>query len=126
MAIVELDVNQWAEQQFGACQLGDKRRTRRAVSAAAQFAADPSGSTTRQTESWSDCKAVYRLMDQQQVTFRALAEPHWKQTRDQTCGHFLRFIRDLRARTHTPGVPVPLLCCRTVVTPRTPRASAYR
>lgn len=89
MAILELDVNQWAEQQFGKCQLGDKRRTTRAVLAAAQFAADPSGSTTRQTESWSDCKAVYRLMDQRQVTFRALAEPHWKQTRDQTHGHFL-------------------------------------
>jgi len=89
MAIVELDVNRWAEQQFGTCRLGDKRRTRRAVIAAAQFAADPSGSTTRQTESWSDCKAVYRLMDQRQVTFRALTEPHWKQTRQQTCGHFL-------------------------------------
>jgi hypothetical protein len=89
MAILELDVNRWAEGQFGACQLGDKRRTSRAVSAAAQFAADPSGSTTRQTESWDDCKAVYRLMDQQEVTFRALAEPHWKLTRARTCGHFL-------------------------------------
>lgn len=89
MAIFELDVNQWAEQQFGDCQLGDKRRTRRAVSAAAQFAADPSGSTTRQTESWSDCRAVYRLMDQEDVTFQALAEPHWKLTRAQTSGHFL-------------------------------------
>jgi len=89
MAILELDVNRWAEQQFGACQLGDKRRTKRAVRAAAQFAADPSGSTTRQTESWDDCRAVYRLMDQKQVTFRALAEPHWKRTRAQTGGHFL-------------------------------------
>ena len=89
MAILELDVNRWAEQQFGVCQLGDKRRAKRAVRAAAQFAADPSGSTTRQTESWDDCKAVYRLMDQEQVTFRTLAEPHWKRTRAQTCGHFL-------------------------------------
>ena len=28
---VELDVQAWAEQQFGACDLGDERRTRRAV-----------------------------------------------------------------------------------------------
>ncbi len=68
MAILELDVNRWAEQQFGACQLGDKRRTRRAVRAAAQFAADPSGSTTRQTESWNDCRGVYRLIDQDDVS----------------------------------------------------------
>lgn len=89
MTSLELDVNQWAEAQFGSCQLGDRRRTRRAVKAAAQFAADPSGSTTRQTEAWSDCKAVYRLMKKKEVTFRALAEPHWKQTRAQTSGHFL-------------------------------------
>jgi hypothetical protein len=89
MAILELDLNRWAEEQFGACQLGDKRRTKRAVLAAAQFAADPSGSTTQQTESWSDCRAVYRLMDQEDVTFQALAEPHWKRTLAQTSGHFL-------------------------------------
>lgn len=89
MAILELDVNRWAEEQFGACELGDKRRTRRAVWAAGRFAADPSGSTTQQTESWNDCKAVYRLMDQEEVTFQALAEPHWRRTRAQTSGHFL-------------------------------------
>src|SRR3972149_6805817 len=89
MALLELDVNRWAGQQFGTCQWGDKRRTRRAVRAAAQFSADPSGSTTRQTESWGDCKAVYGLMRQKKVTFRALAEPHWKRTRAQTSGDFL-------------------------------------
>jgi len=89
MDLLELHVNRWAEQQFGSCQLGDKRRTQRAVVAAVQFAADPSGSTTRQTESWGECKAVYRLMDREEVTFRALAEPHWKRTRAQTRGHYL-------------------------------------
>jgi hypothetical protein len=108
MALLELDVNRWAEQQFGACQLGDKRRTRRAVHAAAQFAADPSGSTTRQTESWCDCKAVYHLMDQEEVTFRALAEPHWKRTRAQTSGHFLLLgdttTVDFSSRRHVEGL----------------------
>ena len=72
MTCLELDVNRRAEVQFGSCQLGDQRRTRRAVKVAAQFAADPSASTTRQTESWAGCKAVYRLMDNEDVTFRAL------------------------------------------------------
>lgn len=89
MACLELDVNRWAQGQFGECSLGDQRRTRRVVKVAAQFASDPSGSTTRQTESWADCKAVYRLMDQQDVTFDALAEPHWRQTCAQTSGHYL-------------------------------------
>lgn len=89
MTLLELDVNRWAEQQFGECELGDQRRTRRAVQVAAEFAADPSGSTTRQTETWGDCKAAYRLMDQKDVTFRAMAEPHWRHTRAQTSGHFL-------------------------------------
>ena len=89
MTLLELDVNRWAEQQFGECELGDKRRTQRAVKVAGQFAADPSASTTRQTESWADCKAVYRLMNEEDVTFRALAEPHWRQTRARTSGHYL-------------------------------------
>jgi hypothetical protein len=56
---------------------------------AAQFAAHPSGSTPEQTESWSDCKAAYALLNSEEVTFSALAEPHWKQTKAQTSGHFL-------------------------------------
>ncbi len=89
MTLLELDVNRWAEEQFGQCDLGDQRRTQRAVQVAAQFAADPSGTTTRQTETWGDCKAAYRLMDQKDVTFHAMAEPHWRHTRAQTSGHFL-------------------------------------
>jgi hypothetical protein len=89
MTLLELDVHRWAEEQFGECALGDQRRTRRAVQVAAEFAADPSGSTTRQTETWGDCKAAYRLMDQEDVTFRAMAEPHWRHTRARASGHVL-------------------------------------
>ena len=53
----------WAEQNFGDCELGDARRTRRLVQIAEQAAARPDGSTPDQTECWGDCKAVYRLMD---------------------------------------------------------------
>lgn len=86
---VELDVDVWAEQQFGACELGDARRTRRAVQTAAQFAADSSGTTPEQTETWGDCKAAYRLFDNPHVTFAGLAGPHWEQTRARTSGHYL-------------------------------------
>lgn len=84
-----LEAERWARQQFGACQLGDQRRTKRAVEFAAQIAVDPSGSTPRQTQSWSDCKAAYRLLDCPDVTFSALVTPHCETTRARTGGHWL-------------------------------------
>ncbi|WP_425614706.1 IS4 family transposase [Anatilimnocola sp. NA78] len=86
---VELDVEAWAEQQFGRCDLGDARRTRRIVRTAALCAADPSGTTPEQTETWEDCKAAYRLFDTKAVTFAGIAGPHWEQTRARTSGHYL-------------------------------------
>jgi hypothetical protein len=56
---------------------------------ATQFAANPSGSTPEQTESWKDCKATYRLLDNAEVSFTALGSPHWKQSMRQESGHFL-------------------------------------
>jgi hypothetical protein len=48
---------------------------------AAQVAAKPDASTPKQTECWADCKAAYRLFDQEDVTFDALIAPHCAQTR---------------------------------------------
>lgn len=87
--VVELVVQTWAEQQFGECELGDARRTARAVTTGALFAAHPDGSTPEQTEDWGNCKATYGLLNCADVTFQALAEPHWKQTRSRTEGHYL-------------------------------------
>lgn len=81
-----LDAAQWAETQFGSCQLGDVRRTRRAVKVATQFALSPDASTPQQIEVWSDLKAAYRLFDQQEVSFRSLVESHWQQTRRVATG----------------------------------------
>ena len=89
MSTLELDVNVWAEQEFGQCDLGDRRRTRRAVQAAAQFAANPNGSTPKQTESWSDCEAAYRLFHEEDVTFAALTAPHFRRVRARKEGHYL-------------------------------------
>lgn len=86
MISLELDPRRWAEQQFGGCDLGDARRTRRAVEFAAQIAVDPDASTPTQAEEWSDLKAAYRLIDSSAVTFQALAEPHWKKTRSAAKG----------------------------------------
>ena len=81
---VVLDTVKWAQQQFGACDLGDVRRTRRLVKFASQVAADPDATTPGQTEQWSDLKAAYRLIDHDRVTFDTVGDSHWRQTR--RCG----------------------------------------
>ena len=76
-------VSEWAQVNFGACDLGDKRRTNRLINVAAQFAKNPSASLPNQLDHWSDLKAAYRFFDCEQVTFEAIARPHWTRTRTQ-------------------------------------------
>jgi hypothetical protein len=76
----QLDTAQWAREQFGDCQLGDARRTKRLIQVAEQVANHPSGSFPKQMKDWGDLKAAYRLFDQDDVTFQAVASPHWKRT----------------------------------------------
>lgn len=72
---------EWAQMEFSACELGDQRRTDRLVKSAAQVLARPDGSTPDQIEAWSDCKAFYRLMDCEDVSFEAITAPHYERTR---------------------------------------------
>lgn len=74
----------WAHQQFGDCELGDVRRTRRLVKFAQQVCHKPSQNTPMQTQTWGDCKAAYRLMSREEVTFEAITSPHYQLTRDQS------------------------------------------
>lgn len=71
----------WAQDNFGQCDLGDARRTARLVSMAEKTIRNPSGSLPNQMEEVADTKAAYRLFDSKGATFRATAEPHWKRTR---------------------------------------------
>jgi hypothetical protein len=89
MASATLDIAQWAERQFGTCELGDRRRTKRMVKLAAQVAAKPDAATPEQTERWADCKAAYRLFDGEDVTFEAVIAPHCAATRAVEPGTYL-------------------------------------
>ena len=89
MSSLTLDVGEWAQENFGECDLGDVRRTRRAVTVARQMAEHPDGSTPDQAEDWSDLKAMYRLFDADEATFTALATPHWRHTRSLARGTVL-------------------------------------
>ena len=63
--------------------LGDARRTERAVKVAAQMAKHPAGSIPEQTQTWSDTKATYRLFGCEDVTFKAISQGHWQRTREE-------------------------------------------
>ncbi len=78
-----LDPKSWAEQTFGGVQLHDRRRTRRTVQAASSLAENPLGSLPAQMHTWKETKALYRLLDEPDVTFAALMHPHFQQTRQQ-------------------------------------------
>src|SRR6202140_3146518 len=78
-----LDPKSWAERTFGGVQLHDMRRTRRAVQAATNLAENPLDSLPVQMHTWKETKALYRLLDEPDVTFAALMHPHFEQTRQQ-------------------------------------------
>ena len=84
MSALTLDVGEWAEENFGECDLGDVRRTRRAVTVARQMAEHPDGSTPDQAEVWSDLKAMYRLFD---ATRRR--SPRWRHRTGDARGRWL-------------------------------------
>lgn len=90
------DVNQWAAQQWGAAQLGDTRRTARAVTVGAQLAANPAAQVPEQTGTWKDAKAAYRLFNEADVTHQGLGRPHWTATRQRarSANGVVLFIQD--------------------------------
>ena len=82
-------VNEWAQLNFGTCELGDKRRRDRLVQVAEEIANNPSASLPNQIEKWGDLKAAYRLFDREEVTFEAIARPHWELTKKLAKGRTL-------------------------------------
>jgi hypothetical protein len=84
-----IETGAWAQEQFGDCQLGDVRRRRRLIQVAERVADNPSASFPRQIPSWSDLKAAYNLFDREEVTFEAIARPHWERTRSVAPGRYL-------------------------------------
>ncbi|HEU5229075.1 MAG TPA: IS4 family transposase [Ktedonobacteraceae bacterium] len=78
-----LDPECWARETFGRSNLKDIRRTGRAIQVASLMAKNPSGSLPDQMHTWKGTIALYRLLDEEDVTFEALMQPHWDHTREQ-------------------------------------------
>jgi hypothetical protein len=70
----------WAEANFQAARLGDKRRTRRLVASAERLAQQPEGSLPEHF-AWNPLRAVYRLCNRPEVTHPAVTATHFERTR---------------------------------------------
>lgn len=74
---------QWAQQEFGLAELGDERRNKRLVKIASHLAAQPGGTLPQAFPNWAELKAACRFLDQDQVTFQRVLDPHVERTRQQ-------------------------------------------
>lgn len=91
------DPEQWATQQWGTAELGDVRRTERAVEMGAAIASNPSASLPEQMQSWGDLKAAYRLLSEADVTHERLSQGHWQQTQQRAAARdtsVVLFVQD--------------------------------
>jgi hypothetical protein len=85
--VMYADSNQWAEAMFGGCELGDARRTRRAVDYAARQAAIPGGSTNEVCAGDDAAtEAAYRFMRNDAIEPRALEEGPFQYNAAQCTG----------------------------------------
>jgi Transposase DNA-binding len=78
-----LNPERWAKKTFGSSKLKGIRRTKRAVKTAMRMAENASASLPTQMQSCKDVIALYRLLNETDVTLEALMQPHWQQTREQ-------------------------------------------
>jgi len=91
----------WALQQWGAVELGNPRRTRRALAMGLAMGARPAASLPQQMRSAAATKGAYRLLNQAQVSLDALSQPHWQHTRQTTDAALVLQIQDTTELDYT-------------------------
>ena len=100
----------WASQTFGAAELGDPRRTDRLVKMAAAIAYEPAASLPKAMRNWSETRAAYRFLDNEQISHEQILMPHWRATRQEAaqrpCVLLVADTTEINLSTHktTKGV----------------------
>ena len=70
----------WAEQEFGGCELPDARLQARLLTMARDFYGRPTASLTQACSSRAKTKAAYRFLDHEHTTMDTLLQPHYRAT----------------------------------------------
>ena len=80
-APVEPEVpSDWAEEEFGGADLGDRRRVKRLLTIARDFYARPQASIPQACQSRAKTKATYRFFDEDNNAMDKLLAPHYRAT----------------------------------------------
>lgn len=98
------DVKAWAIEQWGKTQLGDERRTKRAIEVGAAMASNPTASLPNIMQGWNETRATYRLLAQEDVTHTQLLKPHIVATRalaENSQAPVVLFIQDTSELDYT-------------------------
>lgn len=97
-----LDNDQWVEENFSECELGNTLRNKRLSIVATNMLKSPESSLVQQNPDWSDTKAAYELWKRKQVTFDSVSSCHWKRTRQTEPGRYLLIsdTTDINHYTH--------------------------
>jgi hypothetical protein len=74
------EVEDWAEEEFGAADLGDNRLTNRLVSLVRDFYARPQASIPQACQSRAKTKAAYRFFDHPHMSMDKVLEQHYEST----------------------------------------------
>lgn len=70
----------WADEEFGAADLGDVRRVKRLLTMARDFYAQPQANIPQACGSRAKTKAAYRFLDDRYHTMKKLLAPHYEAT----------------------------------------------
>jgi len=79
-AVVVREAEDWAEEEFGGCQLGDERLEERLFTIARDFYARPMANVPQACSSRAKTKAAYRFLDHKETTMEKLLEGHYQAT----------------------------------------------
>ena len=86
--VAPTEPEEWAEREFARARFGDTRLVRRFVSIARDFYSRPQANIPRACNGdRAKAKAVYRFLDNQEVTLAKLLEPHREQTLKRAAEH---------------------------------------
>ena len=80
MSTMLISPGEWAQNEFGFAQLGDRRRNRRLVNIAQHLAAHPGGTLPQAFPEWAELKAAYRFFGQEGVNYQQVLAPHVERT----------------------------------------------
>lgn len=70
----------WAEQEFGYCNLGDRRKVKRLLTIARDFYARPQANIPQACNSRAKTKAAYRFFGDRNNTMDKILQPHYETT----------------------------------------------